>query len=126
MTRDGFAQRLSGYLGIDVDRVQKCIASGSYNTKTQALSGSGYHITANEYLLDKMHRHNWKIANFPRSLRIVLKRVPFSKLSFELDSRQRSSIVSLYSEPTGFSRKTLISSLASWAIIERLTQLSRA
>jgi hypothetical protein len=96
--RDGFAQRLSGYLGIDADRAQKCIASGSYNTKPQSHSGSGYHITANEYLLDKMHRHNWKIANFPRSLRIVLKRVPFSKLSFELNSRQRSSIESLYSE----------------------------
>ena len=96
--RDGFTQRLSGCLGIDADRSQHCITNGSFNAKPRSSSGSGYHITANEYLLDKLHRHNWKIANFPRSLRIVLKRVPFSKLSFELNSRQRSSIVSLYSE----------------------------
>jgi hypothetical protein len=96
--RDGFAQRLSGYLGIDADRSQQFITSGSFNTKARSSSGSGYHITANEYLLDRLHRHNWKIASFPRWLRIVLKRAPLSNLSFELDSRQRSSIVSLYSE----------------------------
>jgi len=96
--RDGFTQRLSGYLGIDVEKSQECIASGSYNTKPRSSSGSGYHITANEYLLDKLHRHNWNIANFPRWLRIVLKRVPFNNLSFELSSRQRSDIVSLYGE----------------------------
>ncbi len=96
--RDRFTQRLSEYLGIDAHRSQQCLARGSFNTKPRSFSGSGYHITANEYLLDKLHRHNWKIASFPRWLRIVLKRVPFRKFSFELDSRQRTSIVSLYSE----------------------------
>jgi len=96
--RDVFIRRLSSYLDIDVHKSQRCINRGAFNTKPRSPSGSGYHITASEYLLDKLRRKNVSIARFPLWLRVVLKRVPLRNLSFELDSRHRSKIESLYSE----------------------------
>ena len=94
--RDDFLKTLAGHLEIDYGTCLELASGGSYNTK--ARSGSGYRLTANEYLLDQINRYWPQLAGLPRSLRLLLKRIPMKNYVFAMTPADRDRVHALFAE----------------------------
>jgi hypothetical protein len=92
--RDDFLKSLGGYLEIDQGTCLKLVSGGSYNTKTR--SGSGYRLTANEYVLDLINRFQPQRNELPGLLRLFLKRIPMKNYVFAMSPADRDRVQALF------------------------------
>jgi hypothetical protein len=108
--REDFLKILAGYLEIDYEICLELVSGGSYNTKVR--SGSGYRLTANEYVLDLVNGYWPERTELPKLLRRLLKRIPMKNYVFALSPTDRDRVQTLLPEPTSGSRKN---STCSWS-----------
>ena len=92
--RDEFLKILAGHLGIDYGTCLALLSGGSHNIK--ARSGSGYRLTANEYLLDLFSGRQSQRTEFPRLLRLLLKRIPVRNYTFAMSTGERDGVQTLF------------------------------
>jgi hypothetical protein len=92
--REDFLKTLAGYLEIDYGTCLGLVSGGSYNTK--ARSGSGYQLTANEYVLDMINRYRPQRTSLPRLLRQLLKRIPMNNYVFAMSPAEQDRVQALF------------------------------
>ena len=92
--REDFLKTLAGYLEIDYEICLELVSGGSYNTKVR--SGSGYRLTANEYVLDLVNRYWPERTELPKLLRRLLKRIPMKNYVFALSPTDRDRVQTLF------------------------------
>jgi hypothetical protein len=94
--REDFLKSLAGYLEIDYETSLELVSGRSYNTKPR--SGSGYRLTANEFVLDLVNRRWPERTELPRLLRQLLKRVPMKNYVFAMNPADRNRVQALFAD----------------------------
>ena len=92
--REDFLRELAEYLEIDAMTCLELAGGRAFNIKQR--QGTGYRITANEYLLDLLNRCGLERERLPRLLRLPLKRIPLKHRVFALSTTEQTRIRQLY------------------------------
>ena len=94
--RENFLHILAGYLEIDAGTCLELVGGKSHNVKLRA--GEGYRLSAHEYVLDRVNRRRPGVQQLPKTLRILLKRIPVKNYEFAMTPDERSRIQALFAD----------------------------
>ena len=94
--RENFLDTLAGYLGIDAGECLGLVGGKSHNVKMRA--GEGYRLSAHEYVLDRINRRRQEERQLPKTLRMLLKRIPVKNYEFAMTADERSRVQKLFAD----------------------------
>ena len=94
--RESFLEMLAGYLDIDYPTCLDLLTGASHNVKQRA--GTGYRLTANEYMVDLVSRFRPGCTRLPKLLRMALKRIPMKNYVFAMSPGEQRRVRELFAD----------------------------